>query len=922
MEDLKVIQHNVLKWTAPRATELYNIYRQLDPDIILLNSTGRKQNEKIKIFGYKVYQRNYLNEEHAGIAIAIKNNIQHKINDNNDGDVMGVEVETNLGNIMIITAYAPPRHNMQEFQSLTNLMRKTIPVYCFADLNANHPTFGYDRPNPMGRGLANLVNRNIITYLGPDFKTYITQNSATSPDIALGNRHAYLNLNIQEGPVSSSDHIPMYIRLATKPIAILGKKTWKIYKANWPKFKDLLTTNMEKVDVNENSRLTKNEIEKEMDKWFDTMSEAMKVAIPTSRVSILPAPKLNEVQKRLLYRYKTTIQLSKRYGWSGPLRYIYKIIQNKLRDESVKAYNENWHNLIQSTQDEYSDAKTFWRTIKRLMGNNESPAPYLYKPDGSIAYSEEDKIKLFHEIWTNIFQISAQENTSFDADNEQRVEEYLRRNRQKTNPFPTSNIERLEEDHPLTKPMTMGDMNSIIKNMKDKAPGDSGIRKSILINCPAIALQKLKEIINHAISMGLFPSKFKYALLSLLGKEGKDLKNPANYRPISLLEVPGKIMERLVHDRLVKYLENNHKLNNNQYAFRKQRGTQQAIATLYETVALSQREGHRCNIICRDVAKAFDKVWHDGLKYKILHLELPEIYEKLLCSFITERKARIRLNNQESNIINLLSGVPQGSILSPTLYNVYTADLPPPGPGCTDVSFADDNTQIVVYPGRGREALAIRTAREIQRINNFEKQWKIKTNLNKFQLLSISAKRPNDVIVDGTLIPFNREAKILGLTITTSGIKHHIAYRKHQAYSQQLKLKRFKKMTPKIKLHLYKALIRPVLEYPVVPICITSKSNQLVLQRVQNKALRWVHPSNTITDRLTNEQIHHDLDMEPQNTRLYHLASKTWNKLEISNSNLVETSIRANQDETYRDHYWWPRISPYILGNEPNPLFK
>ena len=195
--------------------------------------------------------------------------------------------------------------------------------------------------------------------------------------------------------------------------------------------------------------------------------------------------------------------------------------------------------------------------------------------------------------------------------------------------------------------------------------------------------------------MGIFPSKFKYALISLLGKEGKDLKNPLNYRPISLLEVPGKIMERLVHDRLVKYLEHNHKLNINQYAFRKLRGTQQAIAKLYETVSLSQREGQGCNIICRDVAKAFDKVWHEGLKFKILQLELPEIYEKLLCNFITERKARIKFNNHESNIINLLSGVPQGSILSPTLYNVYTADLPPPGPGCTDVSFADDNTQIV-----------------------------------------------------------------------------------------------------------------------------------------------------------------------------------------------------------------------------------
>ena len=169
MEDLKVIQHNVLKWTVPRANELYNIYRQIDPDIILLNSTGRKQNEKVKLFGYKAYQQNYFNEEHAGIAIAVKNNIQHKINDNNDGDVMGVEVETNQGNIMIITAYAPPRHNIQELQSITNLMRKTIPVYCFADLNARHPAFGYDRPKPHGKRLSQPNGQKYHYILRPRF---------------------------------------------------------------------------------------------------------------------------------------------------------------------------------------------------------------------------------------------------------------------------------------------------------------------------------------------------------------------------------------------------------------------------------------------------------------------------------------------------------------------------------------------------------------------------------------------------------------------------------------------------------------------------------------------------------------------------------------------------------------------------------
>ena len=93
-----------------------------------------------------------------------------------------------------------------------------------------------------------------------------------------------------------------------------------------------------------------------------------------------------------------------------------------------------------------------------------------------------------------------------------------------------------------------------------------------------------------------------------------------------------------------------------------------AITKIYETVVLNQRNRGQRNIVCWDVAKPFDKVWHAGLKYKILQLELPDILEKMLCSFLDQQTAQIRMNNIHSDKIHLASGVPQGSILSPTLY--------------------------------------------------------------------------------------------------------------------------------------------------------------------------------------------------------------------------------------------------------------
>ena len=123
MEELKIIQHNVLKWTKSRGNELSNIYGHFNPDIILINSTGKIDNNKIKIHQYNVYHRNISNEDNAGIALAIKSTISHKIMDSYNDDVMGVEIETNRGKIIIATSFIPSRY--EGFNLLIKHSKKT-----------------------------------------------------------------------------------------------------------------------------------------------------------------------------------------------------------------------------------------------------------------------------------------------------------------------------------------------------------------------------------------------------------------------------------------------------------------------------------------------------------------------------------------------------------------------------------------------------------------------------------------------------------------------------------------------------------------------------------------------------------------------------------------------------------------------------
>lgn len=528
---------------------------------------------------------------------------------------------------------------------------------------------------------------------------------------------------------------------------------------------------------------------------------------------------------------------------------------------------------------------------------------------------------MFRRYWETVFRIDPEDNEEFDREHEQEIENYITDNVNRIEPYRHADLSRLEANNPLTKPIEMWEIKIIIKNFKDKAPGESGIRKTIIQNMPDIAIRKLKDIYNWALSMGYFPIKFKNAVMIFISKPNKDPQKVQNYRPISLLEIPGKIFEKILTNRITLHMENNNLFNQHQYGFRKGRGTQLALAALYETVALSQKKRYQCNVVCRDISKAFDKIWKHGLYFKLLQANLPSIIEKVLCNFNENRTATIKIENVIGEKFQLLSGVPQGSVLSPLLFIFYTAKIESPAMNCIDISFADDNTQIIEYPLRSKEILALRTEEEIKRINEYEKKWKIKTNKSKFQLLSISATKPHDVNVDQQRITFNNKISVLGLEMGTRGVASHAKRRLNLARTQYGKLKRFKNMKTKILIHFYKTLIRPIMEYPVIPLCISSKTNIKKFQQFQNKVIRNATRRNEEDNGLTIQELHQKYKIEAINTRLHRLTKKIWDKLVLTNEDLTNQSREEDDNDTDRDHSWWKRISPYVNGVEPQPSY-
>ena len=938
-EELTIIQHNVQAWTRQKQNLLTNIYLKLNPDIILLNSTSILDNEKIKIYNYNIYKKNAFSERHAGIAIGIKKAIKHKIIDSYHEDILTVQIVTRKGPVNISTIYQPPRRNYLPNQDLSSIIHSTTPSYIIGDLNGVHPFIGHNRDNNVGKALYQHIRNNLIRHIGPYFNTLtekIHQRTVCRPDIVLTNRNAFLNYNITQGPITASDHIPIIVKLSTKPIVaeIVGTPDTK--KTNWEQFatkiEDKITEQENENKLENNANITKETLDRSYKIWIKDIENTFKITTPIRRTKLVPHIPDSDLMKTLINQlklYQKNVNL-----WNLNTKVIIRNIQNLMIEEANRIQDENWRNKVIKLMEKYkNDIKKFWDSIRRLLGKSKVNIPYLINENGEKVEDQKEQVKLLTETWGKTFTITEEENQTFDQENENMVNMFIRQNKNRTEPYMHPDLNRLENDNPLIKQITTKDIIDALQSFKHKAPGESGVTKQILSKLPPIAWERFRKIVNLAFSMGYYLQINKEGILILPPKQGKDPKMPINRRPITLLEIPGKIIEKILNNRLRQHLENNDKLYKHQHGFRPGRSTETALMAIYETIAVNQNNRiHQCNIICRDISKAFDKVWHAGMIYKILQQGLPIIYEKILSNYLNNRKVKIRDNNETGEDISIKSGVPQGGILSPTLFILYTADIPQTPEHTINIAYADDITQVVTHNGRGKKTLALKTQREIERINIYENKWKIKTNNTKFQLLSISKTKPADIKINNRNIPFNNVVKILGLNFYRTGLARHSTQKIKEARERKRLLQRFGALDKKLRVYLYKMMTRPVFEYPICPTCIMPKTTTKKYQEFQNGDLQQIYyrkvnknDPNEIIQRKTSEELHNLYKVDPINTRIYKRTKASWEKFKELYPDIVNKSLNLNTqrmgDGTAGDHPWWPRIAKYVEQPEPPPCY-
>ena len=474
--------------------------------------------------------------------------------------------------------------------------------------------------------------------------------------------------------------------------------------------------------------------------------------------------------------------------------------------------------------------KTWWSLVKERQGiSRQDTIPPLTRRDGTVATSSKEKAQLLAALFAEKMRVEAPRQ-------------------------PPPHLDQQCEETVTEVEVTQSQVKKILQQLDTKkATGPDDVSPQILKRCASEICAPLTSVFSACLQENTWPSVWKEARVVPVHKRSSR-SDPKNYRPISLLSVVGKVFERVVTDVVCRHLSDNYLLSDQQYGFRPGRSTSDLLMLLTRKWQDALDEGLDTIVVALDIAGAFDRVWHGGLLEKLRAKGIQGNLLQLLGNYLQGRTLHVVVNGQASDSLPVEASVPQGSVLGPVLWNIYVDDLLRQLPAVS--AYADDCTLSFTYPRQDSGRAADDINHQLRVIQEWGERWQVIFAPEKTQAMVVSRSPAAGPAVEericfgGVPLPLQEAIKILGVEVDRGlrfdGHIKHIAKMASHRVSALRRTASF--LDRKGRLLLYKAQIRPYLEYAALSWMSCAASHTKKLDNIQRRAMRLVDAADPVVE--------------------------------------------------------------------------
>ena len=738
-------------------------------------------------------------------------------------EYMAIKVD----NIAILNIYIPPASSCSSGYrpSLLPYFPTNTESIILGDFNAHDSLWNSALQDARGSQLADEIGDSNFAPLNDDVPTRVpTNGQSSSPDFSLASLALLPYTTWEVKTELGSDHLPILLTLETeiKPIKSENRTYMNFKKANWEVFRDKTEEKFATIPP-------PTDVYKGEKTFRKILNKISKEAIPQGRIKeIIP-----EVPSEAVRLMKERDQRRQADPQDPEVNELNKNINNIIRDHK----REKWRNHV-SDINRIHDSQKLFKLIKTLNG-------------GSQKANQNQAIQFKGKYLSSPQQIAAAFNKQFSSVIAHKSSKSARRMKKEI---------RKNSLNASSQQYTAQQTKEAIKLAKaSKALGPDGISTVHLKHLGPAGLQYLTDIFNISVKKGQIPAIWKTSVIVPLLKPNKPSDASTSFRPVSLLCPSIKILERLILPVMNEHLP----VPDIQHGFRKHHSTVSALCDFNEDIATGfnkPKPPDRTLLLQIDLSKAFDMVSHEKLLRDLNQTTLPEYLKRWFATYLLGRQSKVNFRNATSTTRNVRTGVPQGAVTSPLLFNFYLSKIPLPPDDVKIIQYADD---ISIYT-RGRDMNKMCNAINVftDKLVDFlgERDLIVSPEKSTVTLFTPDTKEADlipDVSIKAKKVELEKTPKLLGVYFDTMYcFSQHIKKAVDKAKSRVNVLKALAGSSwgqdKETLLLTYKATCRSTLEYacPVWAPCISPTSWDR-LQTVQNHALR------VATGCLTKSSIDH-----------------------------------------------------------------